>query len=74
MSYNPDFEVNVDNLDDADLLRFVADTCRPTPAEHSVVSARMYDMATRINLQNTAERRAVKRAKLTLIDGGKDVG
>lgn len=74
MDLDPDSAVNVHRLDDATLVRWVADGMRPTPIEHSIVSARMYGIAQRLADENKFAR-SPRRTKsphnsFTCIPGG----
>jgi hypothetical protein len=55
--------VNIHMLSDADLLRYVADGMRPTPTEHSLISAKLYTIAERLTP-------TVYRSPLRLLQGG----
>jgi hypothetical protein len=70
--YDADVEINVANMDDAALIRFAADCMRPTPDEHSVASSRLYDIATRVSIENTAQRRALRRSRFGVVEGGRN--
>ncbi len=65
--YDPDLEVNVHELSDADLVRFAADCMRPTPDEHSVVSSRLYGIASKVGTEDQVARAAARRSKFEVV-------
>lgn len=74
MDLDPDSAVNVHRLDDATLVRWVADGMRPTPIEHSIVSARMYSIAQRLadasKIKDSPRRVKSAHNSFTCIPGG----